>query len=87
VNRWQTTDEAAQAQLIQAREQAEQTTREAADSTARIVSQAAIWSFFALVLGALVAAIGGYLDSTSNLKFTFPINRSGAQQGRSILHS
>ena len=46
-------------QATQTAQQAEETARQAADTTANAVSQASIWGFGALLLGAIAAAIGG----------------------------
>lgn len=43
--------------------QIEQQTRQAAETTARVVAQAAIYGFIALVLGAIAGAIGGRLGA------------------------
>ncbi|QQP90516.1 hypothetical protein IGS68_04485 [Skermanella sp. TT6] len=46
-------------QAEQTAQQAEQTARQAADTTANALSQASLWGFGALLLGAIAAAIGG----------------------------
>lgn len=51
----------AMARYEELKKQAEQKAREAADATARAVSQAAWWSLAALLLGALIAAVFGNL--------------------------
>jgi hypothetical protein len=48
-----------QAELDKAKAAAEQKAREIADQTARNLASAGIWSFFALLLGLGVAALGG----------------------------
>lgn len=55
-----------QAQYQEARRQA----AEAAEVTADRVTQASIWSFVALVLGAIVAAVGGSLGSPRDVQQT-----------------
>jgi hypothetical protein len=48
-----------QDQAEQVRAQAEETTRQAAETTASALSSASLWSFVALALGAVAAAVGG----------------------------
>ena len=87
IDRWQATVQAAQARMIQAREQAENAAREAANRAAKAISKAAIWSFVALVLGAVAASFGGSLGSMSNLKPAYAAQRSTVPSGRPIFHS
>jgi hypothetical protein len=51
------------AQWQQTYQQTKQQALQAAEATADAVSKAALWSFVALVLGAIVAAIGGMLGA------------------------
>jgi hypothetical protein len=46
---------------------AEQQAQEAAQATAEAVSQGSFWSFVALLLGALAAALGGWMDAPREL--------------------
>jgi polyhydroxyalkanoate synthesis regulator phasin len=50
-------------QYQQAAQEVEQQTRQAAQAAAETVSSAALWSFIALLLGALAAAAGGWLGA------------------------
>ncbi|MEO8628883.1 MAG: hypothetical protein ABI612_12380 [Betaproteobacteria bacterium] len=59
VQDWEATYQQMRAKAEQASEQAKQKVREAADATAKAVSRATLWGFFALVLGGLAAAWGG----------------------------
>lgn len=56
---WEETYQQSKARFEQAKQQAEQKAREAADATAKAVSRAAIAGFFALLLGAIAAMVGG----------------------------
>jgi polyhydroxyalkanoate synthesis regulator phasin len=47
----------------QAAQEAEQQARQAAQTAAETVSSAALWSFFALLLGAVAAAAGGWIGA------------------------
>jgi hypothetical protein len=59
IDDWTTSCKNLQAELDNLQAVAEQKTRAAADQAARHLSRAAIWSFFALLIGLLVAALGG----------------------------
>ncbi|WP_159712690.1 hypothetical protein [Geminicoccus flavidas] len=47
----------------QLRTQAEETARQATEATAETLSQASLWSFAALVIGAIAAAVGGAIGT------------------------
>ncbi len=59
VDNWQQTYEQGKAKAEQFKAEAEQKARAVADQTADAVSKGALWGFFALLLGAFAAAIGG----------------------------
>lgn len=59
VDNWQQTYEQGKAKAQQFKAEAEQEARVVADQTADAVSKGALWGFFALLLGAIAAAIGG----------------------------
>ena len=68
------TREEAEAQLQQLESQyqdalaaAEQQAQEAAQAAAETVSQGSFWSFVALLLGALAAALGGWMGAPREL--------------------
>ena len=63
----------AQAQLTQAKDQAVQTAKAAADQTASTASKASVLAFIALVLGAAAAAFGGSLAVQRRVAFVQPI--------------
>ena len=63
----------AQAQLTQAKNQAVQTAKAAADQTAGTASKASFLAFVALVLGAAAAAFGGSLAVQRRVAFVQPI--------------
>ncbi len=63
VQRWTTTYEKAVAGYENLKGQAQQQAREAADVTARVVSEASIWTFIAMLLGAAAAAMGGAMGA------------------------
>ncbi|MEX2491615.1 MAG: hypothetical protein WD425_07615 [Nitrospirales bacterium] len=67
VERWTATYENAMAQYDKLKGQAGQQAREVADSTAEAVSEAAIWTFLAMVLGAAAAAAGGAIGAPRDL--------------------
>jgi hypothetical protein len=50
-------------QYQQAAQEVEQQTRQAAQAAAETVSSAALWSFIALLLGAIAAAAGGWIGA------------------------
>ena len=62
----------AQAQLTQAKDQAVQTAKAAADQTASTASKASVLAFIALVLGAAAAAFGGSLAVQRRVAFVQP---------------
>lgn len=62
VDRWEQTYQQAREQFEEAKVLAEQKAREAGDVAARNVSQAAFWSFFAMLFGLGAAALGGRLS-------------------------
>lgn len=64
VNRWESTFAAAKVKFDEAKVQAEQKAREAGDKAAEGISKGAIWSFVALLLGAISAAFGGLFGAT-----------------------
>lgn len=59
VDNWQQTYQQGKAKAEQLKAEAEQKARVVADQTAEAVSTGALWGFFALLLGAIAAAIGG----------------------------
>ena len=59
VDAWMGTMQAARARADQFATQAKQQATQAADTAARVGSQAAMWAFFALLLGAVSSALGG----------------------------
>lgn len=56
-----------EAQYQEARAAAEQQAREAAQATAEAVSRGSFWSFVALLLGAIAAAVGGLVGTPRDL--------------------
>jgi hypothetical protein len=68
VDEWIAADHELQTQLELPAARAEQTAREAADLAARHLSHAAIWSFFALLIGLLAAAFGARFGARSALR-------------------
>jgi len=56
-----------QSQYEEARAAAEEQARQAAQATAEAVSQGAFWSFVALLLGAIAAAVGGLVGTPRDL--------------------
>lgn len=56
-----------EAQYQEARAAAEEQAREAAQATSEAVSQGAFWSFVALLLGAIAAAVGGLVGTPRDL--------------------
>ena len=66
----------AQAQLSQAKDQAVQTAKAAADQTASTASKASVLAFIALVLGAMAAAFGGSLAVQRRATVVAPIGGS-----------
>ncbi len=63
VARWQATLSDAKAKFVTLKANAEQKLRQAADSTAELVSKAAAWSFVGLLIGLIAAVVGGYFGS------------------------
>jgi ElaB/YqjD/DUF883 family membrane-anchored ribosome-binding protein len=59
VNGWEARLQGAQTQVADARIAAEQRAREAGDVAAKGVARTALWSFVAMLLGAIAAAFGG----------------------------
>jgi len=59
VDGWMATAQQARAKADQMTTQAKQSATQAADTAARAGSQVAMWAFFALMLGAVAAALGG----------------------------
>ncbi|MDQ3195778.1 MAG: hypothetical protein M3Q32_05260 [Pseudomonadota bacterium] len=59
VDNWQQTYQQAQAKMQDVKSDVKQDARAVADQTADAVSKGALWGFFALLLGAIAAAIGG----------------------------
>lgn len=59
VQNWETTYQQVQAKAEQPAAEAKQKALEIAEASAQAVSRAALWSFVALVLGAIAAAVGG----------------------------
>ena len=72
IDEWTASYKALQAELARVKEAAEKKAREAADLAARNVSCAALWSFFALLIGLLVTAFGGSCGAKSALRHTEP---------------
>jgi hypothetical protein len=63
VVKWQQTLSEGKQKFAEAKANAGHKAREIADTTASVVSNAAAWSFVALLLGLISAGIGGYLGS------------------------
>jgi hypothetical protein len=57
------------AQWQQTYQQAKQQAIQAAEATADAVSRASLWSFVALLLGAIVAAVGGMLGAPRRVAY------------------
>ncbi len=58
---WQTAYQQAQVKYEKVKKEAEVKAREVADQTAKAVATTSLWGFFALLLGAIAAAVGGSL--------------------------
>ena len=67
VNSYEQTYQKAYQQYEQTKNQAAQTARQVGQSTAEGVTKAAIWGFFALLSGAVAAALGGYLATPKDI--------------------
>ncbi|MEO8326337.1 MAG: hypothetical protein ABI618_10835 [Nitrospirota bacterium] len=67
VDGWVATYEKATTKYNELKGQAKQKALEAADATAKAVSQASIWTFIALIFGASAAGIGGMLGAPKDL--------------------
>lgn len=65
VGRWEESVNRLKAQATELKNDAAQAAREAADKAARSISQGAIWTFVAFLLGAVAATIGGRMGSKS----------------------
>lgn len=72
VDEWTASYQAMKAELDRLKDLADRKAREAADIAARNVSCAALWSFFALLIGLLVTAWGGSCGARSALRHTEP---------------
>lgn len=59
VTNWQNTYQQAQAKFQDVKQDVKQDATAVADQTADVVTKGALWGFFALLLGAIAAAIGG----------------------------
>ncbi len=59
VTEWEAAYEQGKVKLEQAKEEAQAKAREIADAAARATAQAAIWGFFAMLIGAIAAGVGG----------------------------
>ena len=59
MDNWEAAYQQTRAKAEQVAQQAKQKALEVADATAKNVSRAALWGFFALVLGGIAAAWGG----------------------------
>lgn len=59
VSRWEQTYASARSKIEETKQSAERTARDVGQATTQAVSMAAIWSFFALLLGGAAAALGG----------------------------
>ena len=68
VDGWIVSEHQLQAELDRLAARAEQSAREAADLAARHLSHAAIWSFFALLIGLLAAAFGAQCGARWGLR-------------------
>jgi hypothetical protein len=79
VDRWQ-------AKIAETRQQAEQKAREVGDAAARGLSKAALWSFVAMLLGAVAAALGG-LHGTASLTGGPMLPRRGVVAQRHAMQS
>ncbi|MFD2189320.1 hypothetical protein [Pistricoccus aurantiacus] len=66
-NRWIEQAQQAVDQAQQAAKEARQKAIQASDAIASAVSSAALWTFFAMVLGAIAAAVGGVIGSPKHL--------------------
>lgn len=67
VQRWMDTYQKASTKLAELQGQAQQQGLQAADATAEAVSQASIWTFISLILGASAAGIGGALGAPRDI--------------------
>ena len=67
VNSYEQTYQKAYQQYEQTKNEAAQTARQVGQATAEGVTKAAIWGFFALLLGAAAAALGGYLATPKDI--------------------
>ncbi len=79
VEGWVNTYERATTKYNELKGQAKQQAIEAADATAKAVSQASIWTFIALIFGASAAGIGGMLGAPRDLiatGMTNPVKRN-----------
>jgi F0F1-type ATP synthase membrane subunit b/b' len=63
LEKWEKTYREAKQKYDAAVKQAEQKARDAAEASAKAVSLVAVMTFASLVLGAVVAAVGGYVGS------------------------
>jgi len=68
VRRWDESIARLKTQAAEVKAEAAQTAREAADKAARGVSQGALWTFVAFLLGAVASSIGGRLGSKSAME-------------------
>ncbi len=59
LNEWTASYERMKADLQAAKDKAEQKAREAGETASKAVSRAAVWTFLAFLLGAVVASLGG----------------------------
>ncbi len=70
VARWEETYREAKEQFTQMKDQAEQKARQAGDYAAKKVSQAAFWTFAAMLVGLGAAAYGGRVSAPRDLRTT-----------------
>ncbi|HYX37191.1 MAG TPA: hypothetical protein VE954_29155 [Oligoflexus sp.] len=87
VDRWHQTFLSAQANFEKAKVAAEQQARETGDAAAKGLSKASLWGFVALVLGAIAAAIGGFIGVMSDINFLTRNKKSGTNFRQTVLHS
>ena len=76
ISKWSAAFDSAKAQFQQAKVQAEQKAREIGDAAARGTAQSALWVFAALILGALAAALGGYVGTNLNRRRGYENNQA-----------
>lgn len=82
VRRWEDSINRLKAQARELQAEAEQKAREVADKAAKGISQGAIWTFVAFLLGAVAAGVGGRIGARSAIEA--PAREAAADLGVSI---